>query len=150
MNRFKTILAMLAFVLLAISCQKDDTPKVEYLDVTPNNISGNWKLVEWNGLPLSGGTYFYVQFTRKDREFTIWQNFDSMLSYPHQLTGEYNIQIDVEKGAIIEGQYDFDGGFWSYKYEINDLTADSMTWVAVEDESFTQKFIKVDSIPVKE
>ena len=150
MNRFKTILAMLAFVLLAISCQKDDTPKVEYLDVTPNNISGNWKLVEWNGQPLSGGTYFYVQLTRKDREFTIWQNFDSMLSYPHKLTGEYNIQIDVEKGAIIEGQYDFDGGFWSYKYEINDLTADSMTWVAVEDESFTQKFIKVDSIPVKE
>ena len=151
MNRLKSIFAVLAFVVMAIACQKEPAGgQVEYLDVTPNNISGKWKLVEWNGQPLTGGTYFYVEFVRKDRKFTIWQNFDSILNNAHEVTGTFNIETDVELGAIIIGKYDYDGGLWSHKYEVNDLTSDSMTWVvAFEDDRFTQKFVRVDNIPVK-
>ena len=151
MNRLKSILVVLAAAVLAVSCQKDETPKEVYLDVTPNNLSGMWKLVEWDGEPLTGGTYFYIEFVRKDRKFTIWQNFDSISSNAHVATGNYNIEIDVELGAILVGKYDYDAGLWSYNYEINDLTADSMTWVTTStDDKFTQKFIRVNSIPVKE
>ena len=138
MNRIKSILAVLAVAMLAIACQKETAPAVVYLDVTPNNISGNWQLVEWNGQQLDAGTYFFIELVRKDKEFTIWQNFDSMSSYPHQVTGNYNLETDVEKGVIIIGKYDFDGGFWSHDYEVNDLTANQMTWVAVDDPGFTQ------------
>ena len=141
---------MLAIVVLAISCQKeDDTPQTKYLDVTPNNVSGMWKLVEWNGQPLAGGTYCYIEFTRKDKTFTIWQNFDSISNNAHQTTGTYNIQTDVELGAVMIGMYDYDGGFWAHDYEVNDLTSTSMCWVAVDDKEFTQKYVRVDSIPVK-
>ena len=34
--------------VVSVSCGKKD-PVVEYLDVTPNNIAGEWKLVEWDG-----------------------------------------------------------------------------------------------------
>ena len=149
MNKFKSILAMLAVAVFAVACQKETTPAIEYLDVTPNNLSGKWQLVEWNGQPLSGGTYFYVEFTRKDREFTIWQNFDSISSNAHEVTGQYNIQTDVELGAIIIGKYNYDGGFWAHNYEVNDLTSTSMTWVAVDDSNFVQKFVRVNNIPVK-
>ena len=151
MNRLKSIFAVLAVAVLAIACQKEPSgAQVEYLDVTPNNIRGMWKLVEWDGQPLTGGTYFYIEFVRKDRTFTIWQNFDSIFNNAHEVTGTYNIETDVEKGAIIIGKYDYDGGLWSYKYEVNDLTSNSMTWVVANDENgFTQKFIRVDNIPVK-
>lgn len=151
MNRLKSILVVLAVAVLAIACQKESAEtKVQYLDVTPNNIAGMWQLVEWNGKPLAGGTYFYIEFVRKDRKYTIWQNFDSIADNAHEVTGNYNIETDVEFGAIIVGKYDFDAGLWSHKYEVNDLTANSMTWVvAFEDTIFSQKFVRVDNIPVK-
>ena len=151
MNRLKSILVVLAVAVLAIACQKETAgTKEQYLDVTPNNIAGMWQLVEWNGEPLTGGTYFYVEFVRKDRKYTIWQNFDSISSNAHVATGTYNIEMDVEKGPILIGKYDYDAGLWSYSYEVNDLTADSMTWVVTsEEDRFTQKFIRVDNIPVK-
>ena len=151
MNKFKSILVVLAVAMLAIACQKDsDGTKEQYLDVTPNNLAGKWQLVEFNGDPLIGGTYFYVEFFRKDRKYTIWQNFDSISNNAHEVTGTYNIMTDVEYGAIIVGKYDYDGGLWSHKYEVNDLTANTMTWVvAYEDDVHVQKFVRVDNIPVK-
>ena len=116
---------------------------VEYLDVTPNNISGQWQLVEWCGKPLEEGIYFYVEFVRKDQTFTIYQNFDSMGDMPHVVTGRFNIDEDVEKGAVIWGDYDYDGGFWAHEYEVNNLTEDSMEWIAVDDPSFIQRFVRI-------
>lgn len=151
MNRLKSILAMFAVAILAIACQKEPSgPQVEYLDVTPNNISGKWQLVEWDGQPLAEGTYFYIEIVRKDKKYTIWQNFGSIPENAHKVTGSYNIVTDVLLGAIIRGKYDFDGGLWAYDYEVNDLTSDRMTWVAIDDDnSFTQKFVRVSDIPVK-
>ena len=146
MNRFKSIIAMLAAVTLAASCGKEE-PVVEYLDVTPNNIAGEWELVEWSGVAHEY-TYFYIDFVRKDRKFTIYQNFDSMGQMPHVVTGEFNIEEDLEKGYVIRGMYDYDEGLWAHIYEVNELTETSMTWVAVDDPSFIQKFVRA-SIPAE-
>ena len=140
---------MLAVAVLAIACQKEQAgPQVEYLDVTPNNIAGQWKLVEWDGQPLAEGTYFYIEIIRKDKKYTIWQNFDSIPGNAHEVTGTYNIVTDIT--SVIRGKYDFDGGLWTYDYEVRNLTSDSMTWVAVDKgNNFTQKFVRVSDIPVK-
>ena len=58
------------------------------------------------------------------------------------MTGIFNIETDLEKGAIIRGIYDYDEGNWSHQYEVNDLTKDSMIWVATDDPSFVQKFVR--------
>ncbi len=145
MNRFKLMIFALAAIMFSVSCGKKD-PVVEYLDVTPNNIAGEWKLVEWEGTSLDDGTYMYVEFVRKDREFTIYQNFDSMGDMPHIVTGTFNIETDVELGAIIRGLYDYDEGVWAHDYEVNELTKDSMTWIAVDDPDFVQKWVRC-SVP---
>ena len=145
MNRIKSMFVMLAVATFAVACGKEE-PVVEYLDVTPNNLAGEWKLVEWKGGPLDEGTYFYIDIVRKGRKFTSYQNFDSMADMPHVVTGTYNIEMDVEDGAIIRGMYDYDEGFWSHSYKVDDLTKDSMTWTAEDDPTFIQKFVRT-SIP---
>lgn len=141
MNRIKSIIGMLAAVVLAASCDKEQ-PVQEYLDVTPNNIAGEWELVEWKGAALDEGTYFYIDLVRKDKEFTIYQNFDSMGEMPHVVTGNFNLETDVLLGAIIRGVYDYSEGYWSHQYEVNDLTENTMTWVALDDPTFVQKFVR--------
>ena len=138
MKVFKSISVMFAALILAVACDKENAPVIEYLDVTPNNIAGEWKLVEWNGSPLDSNTYFYVEFIRKDLEFVIYQNFDSIGELPHKVEGNY--AIENELGAVIIGKYKYDGGFWSHDYEVKNLTKDSMKWVAVDEPSFVQKF----------
>ena len=144
MKRIKSIFLMLSVAVSVVACSKD-APLVEYLEVTPNNIAGQWKLVEWSGVAHEY-TYFYIDIVRKDREYTIYQNFDSMGDRPHVVTGNFNIETDVEKGAIIRGIYDYDEGYWSHEYEVNELTEDTMTWVATDDPTFVQKFVRT-SIP---
>ena len=61
----------------------------------------------------------------------------------------YALSTDVELGAIIRGIYDHDCGEWSHRYVIKSLTSNTMEWVAVDDASFTQTYIRVENIPVK-
>ena len=140
MKVFKSMSVMFAALILAVACGKEETPVIEYLDVTPNNIAGEWKLVEWNGSPINSDTYFYIEFIRKDREFVIYQNFDSIGDLPHKVEGNYNVELDIELGAILIGNYKYDGGMWSHDYDVNNLTKNSMEWIAVDDATFTQKF----------
>lgn len=146
MNRIKSMIVVFAAALLAVSCDKE-APVVEYLDVTPNNISGQWQLVKWNGSDLSEGSYFYMDLVRKETKFTIYQNFDSMADMPHVVTGEFSIETDAELGAVISGMYDYDEGFWAHKYIVRNLTKDSMEWIASDDPSFVQEFVRVYEIP---
>ena len=146
MNRFKSIIVALAAIVLAVSCGKDE-PVIEYLDVTPNNVAGEWKLVKWNGTDLNENSYFYMDLVRKDMEFTIYQNFDSMSAMPHVVTGNFEIMTDdPEIGAYITGMYDYDEGFWAHNYVVRNLTKDSMEWIAVDDPTFVQYFVRC-SIP---
>lgn len=140
MKVIKSLIIMLAAVSVMASCEKE-VPGPVYLDVTANNIAGEWKLVECNGEALLGETYFYIEFVRKDSEYTIYQNFDSMGQLPHVVTGQFRIDTDQVIGAFISGQYNHDGGLWDYEYDVNNLTETSMTWVALgEGADFVQKF----------
>lgn len=151
MIRKISILASLIASLIIAGCTKQEVPVVEYLDVTANNISGNWKLAKWGNSELTDGTYMYVKFTRNGKTFDMWQNMDSFSNIPHYSFGNFNILIDEERGAYIIGEYlPQDTGFWKHNYLVKDLTKDTMTWVAMDDENFVQHFVRVDSIPYEE
>ena len=122
---------------------------MEYLDVTANNLAGNWEQVEWRGSELVESSYFYMKIVRKDQKFTFYQNTDSMADMPHVITGRFNIEIDPELGAIILGEYDYVGEYWSHRYIVKELTADTMTWIAVDDPTEIKKFVRISSIPVE-
>ena len=153
MNTFKKIMttALAALSFLAVSCDRNENtePQEIYLDVNANNISGKWELVEWNGAPLAPGTYVFLDIVRNDRSFKMYQNLDSFNDVPHVVSGLYNLETDPELGAIIRGSYDHDSGEWAHRYIIESLTANEMLWVATDDMSFSQKFVRVDSIPVE-
>lgn len=140
-----SILAAASFA--SVSCEK--TPEeIVYLEVNANNISGQWQLVEWNGVSLSDGTYVYLDIVRNDRTYVMYQNVNSFPHLPAIVTGSYHIENDPESGAVIRGIYDHDAGDWSHRYIITDLTATEMTWTAKDDRNYVQKYVRVDSIPV--
>ena len=150
MKKILTLISIIALASFASSCEKvEDNPQPQQLEVNAHNISGQWKLVQWNGEYLAEGTYVYLDIVRNDKTYTMYQNMDSFTNVPHILTGSYYLTTDVELGAIIRGSYDHDCGEWSHRYMIQSLTADEMFWVAVDDLSFSQKFVRVDNIPVK-
>ena len=149
MKLMRIITAYAASLLLMLSCTNKGTPTVEYLDVTANNLAGNWEQVEWRGSELVESSYFYMKIVRKDQKFTFYQNTDSMADMPHVITGRFNIEIDPELGAIILGEYDYVGEYWSHRYIVKELTADTMTWIAVDDPTETKKFVRIASVPVE-
>ena len=78
----------------------------------------------------------------------MYQNLDTFKDVPHILTGSYFIETDPEYGAVIRGNYDHDSGDWAHRYIVRNLTENEMTWIAKDDETFVQKFVRVDSIPL--
>lgn len=149
MNTITKIAVILLSAFAFCSCVEKEEPIV-YLDVNAHNISGSWQLQEWNGTVLDESTYMYVNFVRNDRTYTIYQNLDSFKDVPHVVTGSFFIETDVELGAVIRGSYDYDSGDWAHRYIVKNLTATEMTWVAKDDETYVQKFVRVDTIPVAE
>ena len=148
MNRIK-IFFTVALAVLMTSCTDKTVETVEYLDVNANNLSGKWELVEWNGSPLASGTYVYLDIVRNNRTYTMYQNLDSFTNVPHKVTGSYYIDYDPELGAILRGNYDHDSGDWAHRYIVKELTATEMYWIAKDDRTFIQKYVRVDSIPVE-
>ena len=150
MKKILTLISILAMAIFGASCEKaqiNDLPL--QLEVNANNISGQWKLVDWNGSNLTEGTYVYLDIVRNDKTYTMYQNMDSFSNVPHVITGSYHLSTDVELGAVIRGTYDHDSGEWAHRYIIKSLTSHEMVWVATDDSTFTQKFVRVDAIPVK-
>jgi uncharacterized lipoprotein YehR (DUF1307 family) len=84
-----------------IACEDEEEAKEKSLEVTPVNLNGTWQLAEWNGQPLTEGTYCYITFARKDKTFKMYQKFDSM--YARYLTGSFDIEKDDYLGYIING-----------------------------------------------
>ena len=150
MKKILTLISIIAIAFCASSCEKvDDNEQPQQLEVNAHNISGQWELVQWNGNALVEGTYVYLDIVRNDKTYTMYQNMDSFSNVPHVITGSYALSTDVELGAIIRGSYDHDCGEWSHRYIIKSLTADEMLWVATDDPTFTQTYIRVESIPVE-
>jgi hypothetical protein len=149
MNTITKIAVILLSAFAFCSCVEKEEPIV-YLDVNAHTISGSWQLVEWSGVSLNETTYMYVDFVRNDRTYTIYQNLDSFANVPHVVTGSFYIETDLELGAVIRGNYDHDSGDWAHRYIVKDLTETEMTWIAKDDETYVQKFVRVESIPVAE
>ena len=148
MNRIRIFIAA-ALALIMASCTEKPVETIEYLEVNAHNISGKWELVQWNGSSLTEGTYVYLNIVRNDRTYTMYQNLDSFSNVPHVVTGSYFIEYDPELGAILRGNYDHDSGDWAHRYIVKDLTATEMYWIAKDDQSFIQKYVRIDSIPVE-
>lgn len=117
------------FVGFACEQPTSEPQTPEQLEVSPNNISGSWRLTLWNNESLPEGLYVYIDFVRSDRTFTMYQNTDS--HYTRTLTGRFNIYVDEELGAaVLRGEYDHGAGEWNHRYIVESLTADEMLLVA--------------------
>ena len=136
----KLTMATIALLFAGACADKIDTPKS--LDVTPNNISGSWRLESSCGEPLAEGLYVYIDFDRKERSFELYQNTDSFST--RYITGRYFIYTDAEAGAIIRGDYDYGNGSWTHRYVVTDLTSKRMVWRALDDSNYEDVYIRCD------
>ena len=142
---FRTALLLATVIALGACSDKEKTPDPG-LEVTVSNIAGTWRLATWNdGLPLEEGTYVYLELTRRDRTFTLYENLGSFVAT--RKSGIFNLDIDEELGAVIRGQYDYGNGDWRHRYIISRLTADSMTWVAKDDPTDVSVYERCEAVP---
>ena len=131
------IVAMVA----AFGCTEPDNNGTLFLDVTPNNIKGVWRLESYdNGVKLAEGSYYYIVFDRSERTFVTYDNLASMEMV--KTSGRYDIMTDG--AAVIRGMYDFGRGDWEHSYYVRNLTTDSMLWVATDDETITQVYVRAE------
>ena len=131
------IVAMVA----AFGCTEPDNNGTLFLDVTPNNIKGVWRLESYdNGVKLAEGSYYYIVFDRSERTFVTYDNLASMEMV--KTSGRYDIMTDG--AAVIRGMYDFGRGDWEHSYYVRNLTTDSMWWVATDDETITQVYVRAE------
>ena len=98
MKRIISLIAIIAFSVAAVSCDKVilTEPDEVQLEVNAHNISGQWQLLKWNGEELAEGTYVYLDIVRNDKTYTMYQNMDSFTDVPHVLTGSYFLYTDEE------------------------------------------------------
>ena len=153
MKTVKVLLTIFAAASLMLSCEpaadKDGVKPAEgQLEVTANNIRGQWQLVKWNGNALVD-TYMYLDIER-DETYTMYQNMDSFTDVPHVITGEYYLYPEEMVGMVIRGNYDHSNEEWTARYIIKSLTKSSMIWVNKNDQTQIQEFARVDEIPVIE
>lgn len=138
--KFAMVMVVAAVVA---ACTKPDNNGLVFLDVTPNNISGVWRMDSYdNGVKLPEGCYYYIVFDRAERTFVTYDNLGSMEAYKN--SGRYDIVTDG--AAVIRGIYDYGRGDWEHEYYVRNLTSDSMVWVATDDESVKQVYVRA-SLP---
>lgn len=134
---------LLSFAVVAFAAcdDKEEVNPNPQLEVTPNNIAGEWELVTYdNGVALPEGCYVRIEFDRKDRTYTLRQNVESFSE--EVLTGSFNIMVDPNLGSILVGNYDYNGGDWAHRYIVRSLTANAMVWVAKDDPEQVQVFAR--------
>lgn len=129
-------------VMFFVSCQEGGNyPKQSFLSVTPNNIAGVWSLESYDdGVALAEGSYLYIAFERAERTFTSYDNLESMEM--RKLSGRYDIVTD--EAAVIRGAYHYGRGDWEHDYYVRDLTSNRMVWVATDDESVVQVYVRAE------
>ena len=141
MKRIVNLAVALVAMVVMVGCSKPDNNGTLFLDVTPNNIKGTWRLESYdNGVKLAEGSYYYITFDRAERTFVSYDNLSSMETY--KATGRYDIVTDA--AAVIRGIYDYGRGDWEHRYYVRNLTQDSMQWVAVDDESISYVYVRAE------
>ncbi|MFI3332080.1 MAG: hypothetical protein SNI51_01165 [Rikenellaceae bacterium] len=147
MRELKSIVAVVALLLGAVSCQSDEeqSPTVSAPVINTRNMEGVWMLQEIEGIDLDDDIYLYIALVHEDLSFDMYDNFDS--AYSHQSVGTFVIDEDDNGRKYINGYYTSNfSEEWSEYYYIEDFTLESMTWVGAESGSI-QRFVLVDEIP---
>ena len=91
MKRVIKLVVVLMVAVVAMACNQEKVG-IDYLDVTPNNISGVWRMESYdNGVQLSEGSYYYIVFDRAERTFVTYDNLESMGL--HKNSGRYDIRL---------------------------------------------------------
>ena len=139
-NLIKLTMTVVASLVMFACTDKVETS--DFLDVTPNNISGSWCLESSCGEPLAEGVYVYIDFDRKERSFEMFQNTDSFST--RYITGRYFIYTDSEAGAVIRGDYDYGNGAWAHRYVVSDLTSERMVWSALDDSEYVDVYVRCE------
>ena len=122
--------ATLAFV--AWSCGEPVEPAEPQVPITAANISGVWKLDQWQGAAVAEEMVVYIEFVNSGRKFTIYQNVNS--SVMDIITGTYNLYTNNIGQSILRGIYDYsDGTEWSHRYTVKSLTASTMILQVYEE-----------------
>lgn len=143
MKKILKFALVIVAAVAAAACSKPDNNGLVFLDVTPNNIQGVWRMESYdNGVKLPEGSYYYIVFDRAERTFVTYDNLGSMGVYKN--SGRYDIVTDG--AAVIRGAYDFGRGDWEHSYFVRNLTTDTMVWVATDDESVKQVYVRA-SLP---
>ena len=145
MKRFLKTIALMLVLTGVFSCSLEEDLTPQSLEVTPNNISGVWKLADVNGQALPEGVYCYIEFVRRDRTFTMYQKFDSM--YPRCLTGSFSITKDEYKGYILDGKYDYGTGDWNNSYIVTSLFEESMLLTVDGENGEVCKYVRCSGVP---
>lgn len=142
MKNLLKIFLIAAFAVAAASCSKTEEDVV-YLQLTPFNIDGIWQLSEWNGEPLADGSYAYIEFDRRDMQFTSYSNIET--SSPVIEPGTFGI---YQEENAIWGYYEYDNQrWWTHKYVVSELTSDRMVWTAQDDPSEVRVYVRIDALP---
>jgi hypothetical protein len=130
-------------MVAAFGCSEPDNNGTIFLDVTPNNIKGVWRMESYdNGVQLAEGSYYYIVFDRAKRTFVSYDNTESM--EVRKRTGRYDIYTDG--AAIIFGDYDYGLGpnDWEHRYYVRNLTAESMTWIAKDNADDVTVYVRCE------
>ena len=93
------------------------------------------------GVDLSDEVVYYIEFNRAERTFTSYDTTVTNMGV-YKRTGVYNIVVDTF--AIISGKFDNGLGFWNHEYYVRNLTADRMVWVATDDDSIEQVYVRAE------
>lgn len=150
LNKPLTLMVIALFACSFAACSSDDdAPEEKEIEVTPANLHGAWKLVEWNnGEQVPEGIYCYIVFDRKDQTVKMYQNYDSM--YSRYITGWFALTTDPYVGCIINGAYDNGVGDWDHEYIVTRLLpSGSMTWIAKDDASNVCRYERCSEVPAE-
>ena len=98
------------------------------LDITNENIAGEWHLTSINGEELnSDNAYFTIELYSESTRFLITENLNS--SFENILSGVYSLSENESSQHVISGVYDYSfGQTWNETYSVEHLTEDAMTW----------------------
>lgn len=145
MKSFFKIMMLALLVLPFQACSDDDdaafTPT--QMAVTPNNISGVWKLDSWSGSDQYTPVV-YLELIRRDRKYNLYEHYGSM--YPSLRTGAFELVDDEDKGVLLTGEYDYASGNWNNSYIVK-LYANKMILTVDGDAGDVQIFVRVDEVP---
>ena len=128
------------------ACNKQEPEVEQPLEVNYVNLHGTWKLEKLGGKPVGDEVYCYIELSRGDHSFKMYDNFGSM--YARLNTGKFQIDFDEREGSRISGTYDYGLGKWNNEYLITELMpSGTMVWTNVDMAEDVQKFVRCDKVP---